>query len=81
MKYPNLQAHTAYVARWKASGKRTQILVTPCCNKDLEVPSQDRDDGQQWDSLMTCPHCGALFMKVVTYAHAEGRTLPETVSS
>jgi hypothetical protein len=80
MKDHGLQAHIAYVERWKASGKRTQILVTPCCSADLEVPSQDRNDGQQWDSLMTCPHCGALFMKIVTFAHAEGRLPPPAVT-
>jgi len=68
-----LKAHTDYVERWKASGKRTLIMKTPCCDADLEVPSQDRDDGQQWDSLMTCPHCGALFMKIVTFRQAIGR--------
>ena len=73
MKNHGLKAHTAYVERWKASGKRTLVLKTPCCSADLEVPSQDREGDRQWDSLMTCPHCGELFMKIVTFAHAEGR--------
>lgn len=70
-----LAKHIAYVARWKVGGKRTHKLTMPCCGESLEVPAPDKPGGKQWDSLMTCPHCGELFIKIVTYAGAEARAI------
>jgi hypothetical protein len=72
-----LKAHLDYLNGWKEGGKRTRTLVTPCCHKDLEVPAPPEDDGQRWDSVMVCPHCGEMFVKVVTFGYAEGLLPPE----
>lgn len=66
-----LQRHLDYMARYK--GHR-QPLVTPCCQFDLVV-SAPTDAGDQWDSLVECPNCGEMFMKVVTSTEARGLLL------
>ena len=67
-------AHRAHMARYK--GHR-HTLSTPCCGNALVVKAPT-DPGDQWDSLMTCPHCGELFMKVATSTSARG-LLPKGV--
>lgn len=67
-----LDDHLNYMARY--TGHRLP-LVTPCCEFRLDVPAP-RDEADRWDSLMRCPNCGRLFMKVATSIEARGR-LPE----
>ncbi|MCR6661853.1 MAG: hypothetical protein NVV60_01565 [Luteimonas sp.] len=64
-------AHRAWMKRW--NGNR-RSFKTPCCGKRLTVPAPS-DKRQQWDSLMTCPHCEVLLMKVVTTESAKGLLL------
>lgn len=67
-----LERHTEYVDRAKLHGAPAGVLVTPCCIQRLEclVP---REVGQQWDSLMTCPHCGGMFMFIATNEGCVGK--------
>lgn len=67
-----LDAHLDYMARY--TGHRLP-LITPCCGFKLDVPAP-RDAADRWDSLMRCPSCDRLFMKVAINVEAHGR-LPE----
>lgn len=62
-----------YMRRWKKCGKPIHVLETPCCVEKLEVPAPS--SAQQWDSLVECPFCGQMFMKIVTQDRAVGKTL------
>jgi len=66
--------HDSYLAHWKAAGKPTLTATMPCCRNALEVAAPP--SGRTWDSLITCPHCGALAMQVVTRDHVTMRRLP-----
>lgn len=60
-----LKQHEDYIERWKRDGKRTVRFNPPCKCPTLEVTVPELRGGT-WDSLMTCPHCKALFMTVRT---------------
>lgn len=61
-----LEMHTAYIARCKADGDPTLTYNTPCCGQQLEDRVPSKADWK-WDSLVSCPFCGALFMKVARH--------------
>ena len=60
--------HNAYMFQWKASGRRTLAYTAPCCGATIETTAPPK--GETWDSLATCPHCGELHFKVVTFDRA-----------
>jgi hypothetical protein len=69
-----LKEHLAYMARVRAHGGRILAYRPPCCNTETETKAPV-DDDDVWDSLTTCPHCGALGMKIVTRNTVEIRLL------
>lgn len=69
-----LARHKQYIAAWGAAGGRVRRLELPCCKGELDIPAPHKGE-RQWDSLMTCPHCGATVMKVVTYEKATATLL------
>lgn len=58
------QKHEEFIAKIKANGCKTLTFVAPCCGKAIE--DRAGNDGETWDTLATCPHCGVLYMKVTT---------------
>jgi hypothetical protein len=58
------QKHGEYIAKAKAKGMKTLTFRTPCCEKDVE--DRAAPAGEKWDTLATCPHCGAMYMKIST---------------
>jgi hypothetical protein len=60
-----LAEHDAYMAHWKASGRRTLMYAAPCCGATIETTAPPK--GETWDSLTICPHCGEMHFKVVTF--------------
>lgn len=65
------QKHDAFIARYKAQGGQVLALDCPACAEKIETPAAPK--GENWDSLANCPHCHALYMKLVTHEAAEGR--------
>lgn len=61
-----LEAHTQFVATCKEQGLPIKSYSTPCCVQQLEdrVPPESQP---QWDSLVSCPFCRALFLKVARH--------------
>lgn len=56
--------YEAYMDRWRAGGRPVASYACPTCTAEIEVPRPSRA-GEVWDSLMTCPECGAVHFKVV----------------
>lgn len=54
--------HDDYIARVKATGKSVVTFSAPCCGKDIETLASLK--GERWDSVSTCPQCGALYIKI-----------------
>jgi len=74
-----LDAHQAYMARWKASGGKTAEYTCPACYETIErsLPS---GRGETWHSAVTCPHCEQLHMVVVRrYSPIEATLLMEAI--
>jgi hypothetical protein len=67
--------HAEYMKKYTATGGHALPLITPCCHKRIMVPAP-KQLGMAWDSLMACPHCETLFMKVATSCEAVGRLVP-----
>lgn len=63
-----------YNARLKAKGIAMLAYRSACCSKTLE--SRAAPVGQRWDTLATCPECGALYMKVTTESRVQA-LIPE----
>lgn len=63
---PLLQKHAEFISRLRANGIRTLRYQTPCCGKEMEDRAASK--GQVWDTLATCPHCKALYIKTSTSA-------------
>lgn len=59
------QQHDDYISRLRARGATILSYKAPCCGESIEtnVP----ETGKTWDSLVTCPNCGANHMKVVSH--------------
>jgi hypothetical protein len=66
-----LAQHNKYMTGYKTAGGASRTLTTPCCASELEVPVP-KSVHEQWDSLMVCPFCGQLFMKVAWHDKVEG---------
>ncbi|HFX1466303.1 TPA: hypothetical protein ACID2X_005189 [Pseudomonas aeruginosa] len=66
-----MQRYTEYNDRLKAQGVRFLASACPKCGGEIETERATR--GQTWDTLSTCPHCEALFMKITTHTKAVGR--------
>ena len=64
------QRYTEYNDRLKASGARMLSFNCPACSQSIETQAATK--GDTWDTLSTCPHCEALFMKITTYKTAKG---------
>ncbi|TBV76844.1 hypothetical protein [Pseudoxanthomonas winnipegensis] len=68
--------HDAYMARWKQEGKPFLAYEAPCCGTLLETTAPSEALlGQVWDSLCTCPNCGALFLKWVDATEVSTRLI------
>lgn len=50
-----------YIARVKAKGRTIVTFSTPCGHQ-LETPAAPK--GERWDTLATCHHCGATYIKI-----------------
>lgn len=59
-----LKEHQAYMKSWRSSGKPVLKYKTPCCHRNLQTPAPPA--GETWDSMVTCPYCGSLHLKIVT---------------
>lgn len=66
------EEYDAYIARLETSGVPLVPYTVPCCGGALK--SRLAPAGTTWDSLHTCPYCGALGWKVTT-----GETLTVTI--
>lgn len=58
------QQHDAYNAKLRANGITLLSYRVPCCKATLE--SRAANPGETWDTLATCPECGALYIKIST---------------
>ena len=56
--------HDAYNTRLKARGVALLTYTVPCCGGQLE--GRPASPGEVWDTLATCPLCGALYVKIST---------------
>jgi len=57
-----LQRHAEFISRLRANGVRTLRYRTPCCGQEIEDRAANK--GEVWDTLATCPHCKAMYVKV-----------------
>lgn len=55
--------HDEYIARLKAAGNKVITVDLPCGHQ-TETPAAP--EGEVWDTLSTCQHCGALYMKITS---------------
>lgn len=69
--------YQAYVAGLKALGKSLLSFNAPCCGQVIETLPACTDD--TWTPLASCPHCGALYRKIVTRASAHGVPLAQHI--
>jgi hypothetical protein len=60
-----LQRHLDYMARVRAHGAHILTYRPVCCGVETETTAPT-DDDVVWDTPTICPHCGALYLKVVT---------------
>lgn len=65
--------HAELIGRCK-HGKRVLAFDCPKCAEQIETPAAPK--GEDWNSMAVCPHCQALYMKLVTDKTAEGRRPP-----
>lgn len=65
------QKHDEFIARLKAQGTKILEFKCPACGKKIETQAAPK--GDTWDSLSNCPHCEALYMKIVTNKKAVGQ--------
>jgi hypothetical protein len=68
-----LTRYTEFVERAKASRTPLVKFSCPACSQGIETIPAPK--GVVWDSLTTCPHCEAMFMKVISGISVEA-TLP-----
>ena len=72
------QKHEEYIAKVKADGGKTLTFKAPCCGQEIEDLAGR--EGQTWDTLTSCPHCGAMFMKITTATEIVG-SIPDTLAA
>lgn len=65
------ERYNTWITAYELGGGNVRVLTTPCCQKELTVPVP-KAHHEQWDSLMVCPFCRRLFMKVAHHDRAEG---------
>ncbi|AXA83682.1 hypothetical protein DCD74_02340 [Lysobacter oculi] len=56
----------AYMKKAKANGSHVLTYTRPCGCGQIETLAP-KAFGHVWDSLTTCPDCGALYFKVITH--------------
>jgi hypothetical protein len=66
--------HDAYIAGVIAKGGHVLTFDTPCCDEPMTTTAPRTSE--TWDSLTTCPHCGEMFMKIVSRTDAVGSMPP-----
>lgn len=54
--------HEQYIAGLREAGDPITQYLTPCCNKIVDCRAGV--SGEIWDTLVTCPHCGGLHIRV-----------------
>lgn len=65
-----MHRYTEYNDRLKAQGIKLIAFACPCCTKSIETRPAPR--GELWDTLSSCPHCNALYMKITKGKKAFG---------
>lgn len=65
-----MKAYTECNDRLKAGGAKLVSFPCPACNSGIETLPAPK--GEQWDSLSSCPHCEALYMKITKGKNAFG---------
>ena len=65
----------AFMAKARADGRHILTYKLPCGCGDIETLAPTFKS-HVWDSLTTCPHCGALHFKVVTHDKVRVRSTP-----
>ncbi len=68
------ERYAAWVASMRAAGIRLIAYKPPCGCPALETNLPPK--GQVWDSLVTCPGCAALHMKITRHNHVEVHVFP-----
>lgn len=61
--------HNEYIAKCAARGDKLLTYTVPCCGgemQDIAAP-----EGQTWDTLATCPHCGECYIKITHHTFIE----------
>ncbi|MDX5979560.1 hypothetical protein [Vreelandella alkaliphila] len=64
------QRYTEYNNRLRADGHK--LLAFPCPACDQAIETQAAPAGDEWDTLANCPHCEAMYFKIVTSTAAHG---------
>lgn len=61
--------HEEWLAKCAARGDRLLTYTAPCCGR----PLRDRaaPEGQTWDTMATCPHCGEHYLKITHHTFIE----------
>lgn len=65
-----MDLYTMYNNRLKADGIKLIAFKCPGCGQSIETRPAPK--GEEWDTLSTCPHCSALFMKITEGKKAYG---------
>lgn len=68
------QDYQAFISRCKANGSSLLSFKCPQCSSDIKTLAAPQ--GDEWNSITTCPFCNTVFMKVVTDADVEIQPLP-----
>lgn len=53
-----------YNDKLRAKGIKLVTYRLPCCLAQSESRVQPPGETQAWDTLATCEHCGALYLKI-----------------
>lgn len=61
--------HDEWLAKAAARGDKLLTYKVPCCGGGM----QDRaaPEGEVWDTLATCPHCGGHYLKITHHTFIE----------
>lgn len=76
----NLLAHEAYMENYKARGGNWAVMQCPHCDAPLDTPIPSNSH-EKWDSLIVCPHCDGLYMKIATKDWVKTLTPPYGLGS
>jgi hypothetical protein len=72
------EKYIEHIENLKANAQPILQFIAPCCLGT--IATADGVDGEEWNTLAACPHCGSLYTKVVRKGYANGYWPPRGIS-